>query len=92
MSWAIFPFSIWMGVGIAPYVDGMTCETPSAERIYSRKEAAKRLGVTTQTLAKWAVCRRGPQYSRSGDVRGRVLYRESDIQRWLDERRQEKAG
>jgi len=60
-----------------------------AEPFYTRAEAAARLGVTKQTLAKWASAKVGPSYSRSGDVRGRVLYRESDLQAWLDSRRRE---
>lgn len=60
-----------------------------AEPFYTRAEAATRLGVTKQTLARWASSKVGPSYSRSGDVRGRVLYRESDLQAWLDSRRRE---
>lgn len=81
--------ALWKGARSTSYVDGMTCNFTPIERIYTRAEAADRLGVTVRTMATWATCKRGPKYSRSGDVRGRVIYRESDLQAWLDERRQE---
>jgi predicted DNA-binding transcriptional regulator AlpA len=50
-------------------------------------EAAKLLGLKTQSLRKWRLLGRGPRYSRTGDSpRARVLYRRSDLEDWLAQR------
>lgn len=48
-------------------------------------DAAEFLGVSRATLAKWRVYGFGPAFIKIG---ARVSYRMSDINAWLDERRQ----
>ncbi len=64
----------------------VTMTTPEAE-VLTRREAAGRLGLSEKTLKRYASEGRGPRYSRTGDVRGRVMYRVSDLVEWLDQRR-----
>lgn len=55
----------------------------------SAAEAAQRIGIKTQTLAKWRCTGRGPR----GWVRisaTHVTYEEIEVQRFLDERPQRK--
>jgi transposase len=61
--------------------------TPEAE-VLSRKQAAERLGVTTTTMARWAMQGRGPAYSLTGGTKGRALYTAATIADWLESRRQ----
>lgn len=51
--------------------------------VYRPSDDAMRLIATKGTLAVWRHERRGPKYIRLG---GRVLYRGSDLNAWLDER------
>jgi len=59
---------------------------PEAE-VLTRAQAAARLGLSEKTLKRYAAEGRGPRYCRTGDVRGRAMYRVSDLIEWLDERR-----
>jgi len=52
-----------------------------------RVEAAKRIGVSRHTLARWAKEGQGPAYFRTGPVRGRVWYSVADIDAWMASRR-----
>jgi len=53
------------------------------EKILTSKEVANLLGIKPQTLAAWRSRGKGPEYIR---VSGRmVLYRESDLIRWLNQ-------
>jgi predicted DNA-binding transcriptional regulator AlpA len=52
-----------------------------------RVEAAKRIGVSRHTLARWAKEGQGPAYFRTGPVRGRVWYLADDIDAWMASRR-----
>ena len=53
----------------------------------SRDEAAKFLGVSPETLAKWAaIPGKGPRYYRSGPFRGRCWYRLEDLERYVESR------
>ena len=52
-------------------------------------EAATRLGVRTQTLARWRVEGRGPRFIKVGRA---VRYRESDLERWIEERLRESTS
>jgi hypothetical protein len=61
---------------VAPRVEPLT-----------RKEAARYLSITETTLARWAWQHKGPRYSRSGPVRGRVLYAIEDLNSWLESRK-----
>ena len=60
--------------------------TPEAD-VLSRRQAAERLGVTTTTLARWAMQGRGPSYSLTGNRKGRALYSAASIAAWLESRR-----
>jgi excisionase family DNA binding protein len=53
----------------------------------TRKQAAEYLGLSPVTLARWAIERKGPRYSRSGEHRGRCWYRIEDLDQWLESRR-----
>lgn len=55
----------------------------------SRKQAAAFLGLSPGTLARWAVQRKGPRYSRSGKTRGKVWYSAGDLVAWLEAMKQE---
>jgi len=55
--------------------------------LLTRPQAAKRLGVSSTTLARWAQQHRGPRFSRSGEVRGRVWYSTADLAAWLESRK-----
>lgn len=57
------------------------------EEILSREQLARELQLSVATLAGWAKRGRGPRFSRSGPVRGRVWYSRHDVQAWLAERR-----
>jgi len=63
-----------------------TNSTSPAGEILSRDEAAEFLRVSPATLQNWAAHGTGPRYSRSGDVRGRTLYRRADLLRWVEAR------
>jgi excisionase family DNA binding protein len=61
-------------------------QTPEAD-VLTRRQAAERLGVTTTTLARWAMQGRGPAYSLTGTTKGRALYSAASIAEWLESRR-----
>jgi transposase len=61
-------------------------QTPEAD-VLSRKQAAERLGVTTTTMARWAMQGRGPSYTLTGTTKGRALYTAASIAEWLESRR-----
>ena len=69
----------------------VTMTTPEAE-VLTRRQAAERLGVTTTTLARWAMQGRGPSYSLTGRAggKGRALYSDASIAAWMQERRCER--
>jgi predicted DNA-binding transcriptional regulator AlpA len=48
----------------------------------TRKEAAAHMRLSSATLANWASLGCGPAYVRIGQ--GRVLYRLSDVDAWMD--------
>jgi hypothetical protein len=60
-----------------------------ATDLLTRKQAAEYLGLSPVTLARWAIERKGPRYSRSGEHRGRCWYRIEDLDRWLRDRQVE---
>lgn len=51
-------------------------------------EVASILHVTPTALARWRAEGRGPRWARTGDRKGRVIYRSSDVDAWLDARAQ----
>lgn len=46
--------------------------------------AAEILGIRPQTLRAWRMTGRGPKYIRYGGKTGRIVYRLSDLEAWLD--------
>lgn len=46
------------------------------------KAAAPRIGVSPGTLENWRVKGVGPQFIKTGGVRGKVLYDPDDIEAW----------
>ena len=56
-------------------------------RYLTRRQVADELGLAVETLAAWAKRGRGPRFSRSGPVRGRVWYSREDVAAWLADRR-----
>ncbi len=61
-------------------------QRPAAgQRWLKRKEAAARLGVSENTLAKRAMSGDGPPFVKMGKARqAHVRYLESDLTAWLD--------
>lgn len=55
--------------------------------IFSRAEAARRLGLSAATLKRYATTGQGPTYMRTGDRKGRVMYSAADLAAWLRSRR-----
>ena len=53
------------------------------------KQVATYTGLSTSFFEKGRVYGYGPPYHR---VRGRVLYRKSDVERWLADQRRESNG
>jgi hypothetical protein len=64
----------------------VTMTAPEAD-VLTRRQAAERLGVTTTTMARWAMQGRGPAYSLTGTTKGRALYSAASIAEWLESRR-----
>lgn len=65
----------------------MTTASPTpASILLSSAHAAERLNLRPQSLRRWRLVGCGPPYIRLGGPQGRVAYRVSDIERWLDER------
>lgn len=48
---------------------------------------AEFLGVRPQTLRRWRMTGRGPEYTRLGGCKGRVIYRREDVEVWLSARK-----
>lgn len=56
----------------------------STSSLLTREEAANFLGLSTQTLATWACCKRyGLPYLKIGR---KVAYRRADLEKWLASR------
>lgn len=57
------------------------------DKLLDQKEAADFLGVTPSGLNKWRMRGAGPRYIKlSPGPRGRVRYRESDLQAFVESR------
>ncbi len=52
------------------------------QRLFTRREAAQRLGVQPGTLAKWAYLGIGPKFFKLGG-HGRAMYPESSVVAYL---------
>jgi len=59
-------------------------QVPSGLRLWTKKEAAHVLHVEVKTLDNWRTQGRGPCFVRLGGPRGRILYRESDLQKYIE--------
>jgi excisionase family DNA binding protein len=53
-------------------------------QILDQKQAAHLLGLSPRTMEAWRLTAGGPRYIKVG---GRVRYRRSDLEAWLDTRR-----
>lgn len=56
--------------------------TDSNSELLRPAEVSREYRVSEQTLSNWRWSRRGPRFLKAG---GRVLYRRSDVERWLDD-------
>lgn len=63
--------------------------TEDQDRLLDSAEVAELAGLGTTWLANMRCAGKGPRYIRH---RGRVYYRESDVQAWLAERRASAKG
>ena len=61
-------------------------ELSAAQQLVNTLQVAELLGVRPQTVRLWRHLGKGPRYVRLGGRYGRVLYRSSDVQAWLQER------
>lgn len=57
-------------------------ETPSSISIMTIEEAAEMLRTPVSTLRYWRHMKRGP---KAGRVGGRLMYRQADLEQWLDD-------
>lgn len=55
-----------------------------ADKFLTRTEVASLCRLAPRTLGNLASAGDGPAYVRTGQVRGRALYRESDVLSWLE--------
>lgn len=54
--------------------------------VLSTIDAATYLGLSPKTLENWRTLHYGPRYARlGGDGRPRIVYRISDLDRWLED-------
>ena len=63
----------------------------SREELLSRSEVAALLGVSVETMKGWARRGVGPEFSRSGPVRGRVWYQAADVVAWLEAQKRRRS-
>lgn len=59
-------------------------EAPDPLKLLTKHDTATLLHVRTKTLENWRVRGVGPRFVRLGGPRGRVLYREVDVQAYLE--------
>ena len=55
-----------------------------SERFLTRPEAAALCRLHTRTLSNLAAAGEGPPYLKTARLRGKALYREADLLRWLE--------
>lgn len=58
-----------------------------AAALVASAELAAFLGVKPQTLRKWRLTGQGPPYVKLGGPAGRVVYRRSDVDTWIESHR-----
>jgi len=56
-------------------------------KLLTSEEVSKMLKVTIVTLSRWRSSGKGPPFIRLEGEKGTVLYRESDIEEYLNDRR-----
>ncbi len=56
---------------------------------FKAQDAAKYLGLTESTIAKWRMSGRGPRYIKAG---ARVLYDRADLDAWLETSKRENTS
>ena len=57
---------------------------------FNETEAAKLIGLSVKTLRRWRLEHVGPPYLKYGEgKRGRVVYSEADLSKWLEAHRVE---
>ena len=61
-------------------------ELTAGEQLFNTAQVADLLGIQQQTVRLWRHLGKGPRYVRLGGRYGRVLYRVSDVDRWLESR------
>lgn len=61
--------------------------SPSPASLLSTAEVARMLGLLPQSVRRWRMTGYGPAYFRLGGPRGRVVYRNDDVEAWLAARR-----
>jgi len=58
---------------------------PNKSKYLTADEAADFLRVSGKTLERWRVEGSGPQFYKAGPgLRSRVLYRQSDLEKWVE--------
>ena len=55
-------------------------------RTLTTHQLAAQLGICPQTVRRWRMSGRGPRYARLGGPRSMAIYRETDIDAWLESR------
>lgn len=72
-------------LGVATLPESLSTEKVRNERprLLSAKDTARMLGVHFNTLSKWRIRGSGPPFIKAGT---RVIYRFSEVERWLDSR------
>lgn len=61
----------------------MSITEPVEITYLNAEQTANLLGIKTSTLANWRSRGLGPAYIKTGATRSPVLYRKSDIDKWL---------
>lgn len=64
---------------------------PLLHNYMSQQEVAEELDVTVETLRRWRVQGAGPHWFRFG-LGTRLMYNRQDVERWIQQQRDEKAS
>lgn len=63
-------------------------QPPVLSQYLSRKQLAAELGVTVRTISRWRWERKGPTAHVIG---GRIFFKRSDVEAWLEKQREDAA-
>lgn len=66
-----------------------THETRTPEPLYTEAETAEILRTSRLTLRRWRINGTGPRHTKMGKL---ILYRSSEIERYIEERTSKSAG